>query len=373
MGVDFIEFPKLGIRLNISPVAFSIGAINVHWYGIIIALAIMVALTLATRQSKKFGIDEDNLLDMFLYALPVSIIFARLFFVVFTWDSYKNDLLGIFRIWEGGLAIYGAIIGAVLTVFVYCRVKKIDVLKMCDFACVYLPLAQAIGRWGNFTNQELYGSNTDLPWGMTGNRIQAFPDPGVDGSKPVHPTFLYESVLNLLVFAILLRLRKNNKVKGRVFASYLMSYSLVRTFMEFLRTDEFGTGNIRYNQVISIIVFVGSLIWLVYLNNRAKNADEEVQEELEPSPYADIINKIREDEENSGDSEVTGAETDNNGEAVRPASADASEEKDSGNASDGVDVAAKEDLDVSAEEADAGDGADAAEKASEAPSDDNKA
>ena len=102
---------------------------------------------------------------MFLMALPISIISARLFFVVFTWDMYKNDLLGIFRVWEEGLAIYGAIIGAVISVFIFSRMRKIDMLYLCDFACVYLPLAQAIGRWGNFTNQELYGRNTDLPWG----------------------------------------------------------------------------------------------------------------------------------------------------------------------------------------------------------------
>ncbi|NLU53745.1 MAG: prolipoprotein diacylglyceryl transferase [Clostridiaceae bacterium] len=299
MGVYFIEFPKLGIRLNIGPVAFQIGQIKVHWYGIIIACAIMVALTLAMRQSKKFNINEEQLLDMFLYALPVSIIFARLFFVVFSWNSYKNDLLGIFRIWEGGLAIYGAIIGAVLTVFFFCRARKIDVLEMCDFACVYLPLAQAIGRWGNFTNQELYGSNTDLPWGMTGNIIQASPDPGVDGSRPVHPTFLYESILNLIVFAILLRLREKKKVKGTVFASYLMAYSAVRTFMEFFRVDDFGTGNIRYNQVFSVLVFIGALTWFIYLNKRHKKAIEEAEEALEPSPYADIVNMIREEEESA--------------------------------------------------------------------------
>ena len=298
--MEFISFPKLGIHLNINPIAFQIPlgerVIAVHWYGIIIALAIMVALSLATRQTKKFGIKEEDLLDMFLLALPVSIIFARLFFVVFTWDSFKNDLLGIFRIWEGGLAIYGAIIGAVLSVVLYSYKKKVDMLHLMDFACVYLPLAQAIGRWGNFTNQVLYGSNTDLPWGMTGSIIQRFPSPGVDGARLVHPTFLYESLLNIVVFIILLGLRKKNKVRGSVFAAYLMSYSFIRFLTEFLRTDEFGVGNILYNQVVAALVFVGAFIWLLYLKKRAQSKIE-ADEVLAPSAYAEVLEEMEKEEE----------------------------------------------------------------------------
>jgi phosphatidylglycerol:prolipoprotein diacylglycerol transferase len=139
-----------------------------------------------------------------------------------------------------------------------------DVLNLFDFACVYLPLSQAIGRLGNFTNQELYGTYTDLPWGMTGSRI---------GDIPVHPAFLYEFVFNLIIFLILLKLRKNKKVKGSVFATYLMSYSLIRFLLEFIRTDEFGTGNIRYNQVVAAAVFVLSFIWLIYLIIRSKRSE----------------------------------------------------------------------------------------------------
>ncbi len=298
MGADFIEFPKLGIHLDVSPVAFTLGNIQVRWYGIIIAVGIMIALTLAMRQSKRFSIKEDDLIDMFLVALPVSIIFARLFFVVFTWESYKNDFLGIFRIWEGGLAIYGAIIGAILSVYFFSRARKINTLDLCDFAVVYLPLAQAIGRWGNFFNQELYGTNTDLPWGMTGNRIQAFPDPGVNGDLLVHPTFLYESLMNIVVFIILLRIRKNRKVRGSVLASYLMFYSLVRFLTEFLRTDAFGVGSIRYNQVFAAAVFVASLVWLIYLFRRSQKEDK-VDEPLAPSPYGAVLASLKEGDEAS--------------------------------------------------------------------------
>lgn len=298
MGAYFIEFPHLGIHLNISPVAFSIGPLSVRWYGIIIAAAIMVALTLCMKDTKKFNYKEDDIIDAFLIALPVSIIFARLFFVVFTWESFKNDFLGIFRVWEGGLAIYGAIIGAVLSVFFYTRHKKMNMLGLLDFACVYFPLAQAIGRWGNFTNQELYGFNTDLPWGMTGNIIQMYPAPGVDGTKLVHPTFLYESILNIIVFVILLRIRKNSKVKGTVFASYIMLYSFVRFLMEFLRTDEFGVGAIRYNQVFAVLAFIGALIWFIYLKKRSIN-EVQADEVFEPSSYAEVLKEIEDEEEKS--------------------------------------------------------------------------
>jgi len=265
-NMNYIEFPKLGIHLDIDPEAVSnlFGTnISIHWYGIIIATAIMIALWLAMKQSKKFNIKEDDLVDLFLVALPVSVIFARLFYVVFKWEDYKNNLSAIFRIWEGGVAIYGAIIGALISVYFFSRKRKIDMLDFCDFACVYLPLAQAIGRWGNFTNQELYGKYTDLPWGMTGSII---------GKDPVHPTFLYESILNIVVFVILLNFRKNRKAKGTVLASYLMLYSFVRFLMEFIRTDDFGTGNIRYNQVFAVLVFAGAFAWFVYLTKRDEKA-----------------------------------------------------------------------------------------------------
>ncbi|MGI6049332.1 MAG: prolipoprotein diacylglyceryl transferase [Acetivibrionales bacterium] len=265
--LDYVEFPKLGIHIEISPIIVEnvFGTqLDIRWYGLFIAFAMFLSLIIGMKQSKKYNIEEEDLIDMFLVALPFAVIFARLFFVVFTWDNFKNDLLGIFRIWEGGLAIYGGLIGAVGAVLLFCKKRKMDVLNLFDFACVYLPLSQAIGRLGNFTNQELYGTYTDLPWGMTGSRI---------GDIPVHPAFLYEFVFNLIIFLILLKLRKNKKVKGSVFATYLMSYSLIRFLLEFIRTDEFGTGNIRYNQVVAAAVFVLSFIWLIYLIIRSKRSE----------------------------------------------------------------------------------------------------
>lgn len=303
MGVHFIEFPKLGIRLEVGPIAFEIpeflgiGPIRVHWYGIIIATAILIGLLLATKQAERFNIREDDLLDMFLIALPVSVIFSRLFFMIFKWDMFKNDLKRVFYIWEGGVTIYGAVIGAVLAVFIFSRIRKIDMWALADFACVYLPLGQAIGRWGNFFNQELYGKNTDLPWGMTGSIIQSYPDPGIDPGVPVHPTFLYESIWNLIVFFVLLSIRKRNKVRGSVFASYLLLYSFARFMLEFLRVDDFQSGNnVRYNQVVAAVIFAGALIFLITSAVRQKKARTAPVYDT-PSAYAEILKTLKDEEQ----------------------------------------------------------------------------
>ncbi len=273
--MHFIEFPNLGIHLNIDPIAFTVGPFTVRWYGIVISLAIFSALLLALRQSPRFGIHPDSLIDMFMFALPVSVIFARLFFVVVEWDAFRNDLLGIFRIWEGGIAIYGAVIGAVLTVAVFCLVRKFRFWDWLDFAGIYLPMAQAIGRWGNFFNQELYGGNTGdgFPLGMTGDIIQAWPNPGVDPARTVHPTFLYESVWNLLVFAILYRFRGKSKKRGQVFAAYLFLYSIGRFGMEFVRTDVFSIGDtdVRANMVVAAVIAVIGLVFFL-LRGRTPDA-----------------------------------------------------------------------------------------------------
>lgn len=307
----YIEFPKLfgGIRLNVGREAFvlpeflGIGPISVRWYGIIIAVAIIIALILATRQAEKFKIREEDLLDMFLIALPVSVVFSRLFYVVFKFDDFKNDLIRILYIWEGGVAIYGAVIGAVLSVFIFSRVRKINMWTLCDFACVYLTLAQAIGRWGNFFNQELYGTVTDLPWGMTGSIIRA--EMGSD--QLVHPTFLYESLWNLLAFFILLSIRKRNRVPGRVFASYLLLYSFARFMLEFLRVDDFQSANdVRYNQVVAAVLFIGALIFLI-VSVIVEKTGKKTPVYDTPSAYADILKKL--DEEESGELEANSHDT----------------------------------------------------------------
>lgn len=188
--MHFIEFPRLGLRFDINPEIFTIGEVTIHWYGVIIALAFLAAVLGALRSSEKQGISQDNLIDMILYTIPVAIILARLYFVFMNWSYYSLNLSEIFKVWHGGIAIYGGIFGGILTIIVFCKTKKISAFKMLDHVVIYMVLAQSIGRWGNFVNQELYGIRTTLPWGMTGDIIQF----QTANTATVHPVFLYESI-----------------------------------------------------------------------------------------------------------------------------------------------------------------------------------
>jgi|SRR3712207_6520117 len=222
-------------------VAFSLFGIDVMWYGIFIAVGMMLAVFISTREAKRLGYDENYVMDLCLFMIPIGIIGARLYYVIFSWQDYAGSLVEIVNIRGGGLAIHGGIIGGLLTVLVYSRLKKLDFFKMVDIVVLGLPLAQAIGRWGNFVNQEAHGGPTDLPWGIM-----------VDGQK-VHPTFLYESVWDFLLFVLLMRLRKTKKYQGELLAVYMVVYSLGRFFIEGLRTDSLMFGPIRMAQFVSIL------------------------------------------------------------------------------------------------------------------------
>lgn len=297
-----VEFPGLGgLKLDINPVAFTVFGRPILWYGILISLAFFVAVYLASRQSKAFGISQDDFLDMILFAGPIGIIGARIYYVIFSWDYYKDDWLGVFKIWEGGLAVYGGIIAGVITAYIFTRVKKLNTWKFFDFAVVYIPLAQAIGRWGNFFNQEAFGTNTTLPWGMTSqgtvSYLQGLVDKGinVDPFKPVHPTFLYESIWNLIIFFILMNRRKHKKADGEVFLLYLALYGLGRFFIEGLRTDSLMLGNLRVSQLLSALFLVAAVALIVVLRQKAaKITFEDV--ELGTSEYGNVLKTV--DEEN---------------------------------------------------------------------------
>lgn len=239
-----------------NPVAFNLFGISVRWYGILISIGVVIGTILALKESKRIGIDEDTLIDLLLYAIPIALVGARVYYVIFSWDYYKNNLMEIFNFRAGGLAIHGGIIAAIIVAVVFSRKRKIDFWKVADSCAPSLILGQAIGRWGNYINQEAYGSPTDLPWGIM-----------IDGVK-VHPTFLYESMWNFLVFLFLLWYRKNkSKVSGEVFLLYLMLYSAIRFFIEGLRTDSLMMGSIRVAQLVSII---GILISGYYFKKRRK-------------------------------------------------------------------------------------------------------
>ena len=257
-----VGFPNLNLFFNINPIAFSFGNINIYWYGILIAFAVIIGLFLAKFRDKKFGINFDDVEEFVLWAIPISIIGARLYYVIFSWELYKNEPLSVFEIWNGGLAIYGGIIGAILTAIIFCKVKKIKILALLDYAVPFLALGQAIGRWGNFFNREAYGAETNSFF-----KMEILKDTGEYIS--VHPTFLYESFGLIIIFALLMLIKR--KFSGQLIAEYFLLYGILRTFIEWLRVDSLMIGNFKVSMILSIILVVISLIFIIYnLFNKKK-------------------------------------------------------------------------------------------------------
>ncbi len=287
--MEFVEFPGLwGLRFNISRVAFTVFNIPIYWYGIIIAFGFLLAVVLAMRDSRKFGLDPDTIIDLVLFAAPVAIITSRLYYVIFRWDLFKDNPIDIINTRKGGLAIYGAIIGGIIVAYIFAKKRKIGVLKLFDFSSPYLVLAQGIGRWGNFVNQEAYGVPTSLPWGMTGSEI---------GNTPVHPTFLYESLWDFGVFALLLWFRKRKKIDGEVFFLYMILYGAGRFWIEGLRTDSLMIGSLRVSQLLAFVFVVVFLA--VFAVRRRKAALAAVDDvEIGESEYGTVLEKLKDEEMN---------------------------------------------------------------------------
>lgn len=276
---SYVEFPGLGgIKFNVDRVAARVFGLELYWYGIIIALSIVISVILAIKESRKYGIVPDNIIDIVLFATPVAIIFARLYYVIFDLNKY-NSFVDIINIRNGGLAIYGGVVGAVLATVVICKWKRISVLKFLDFGVPYLILSQAIGRWGNFFNQEAFGSNTSLPWGMTGSGIKEellrLKSKGVniDPSRAVHPTFLYECLWNLMVFVFLATYRKKKKFEGEVFCLYAILYGAGRFWIEGLRMDSLMFGNIRISQLLALFCVIAFTVLLILRRKNLKNGN----------------------------------------------------------------------------------------------------
>lgn len=261
-----VTFPHLGLEFNINPVAFSIGSFHVYWYGIIIAAGFLLALIYASFSCKKMNIDINWLFDVVIVGLIAGVIFARLFYVVFyPGDKYWKNPLEIFQIHDGGLAIYGGIIGAVVFGSLMAKLRKLKVTAVLDIAALGFLIGQCVGRWGNFINQEAFGSATELPWGMHSENTAAV----VDGN--VHPCFLYESLLCLLGFVLLhFFTRRFRRYDGQTFLLYIVWYGACRFFIEGLRTDSLiipGTG-LRVSQVIAAACVVAGIILLVLFRHR---------------------------------------------------------------------------------------------------------
>jgi prolipoprotein diacylglyceryl transferase len=242
-----------------NPVAFEIFGLEIRWYGILMATAMLLGTLLVMKRGKKEGFTEDDILDLVLRVIPASVIGARLYYVIFNWGYYSKDLIQILNLRGGGLAIHGGIIGGIIAGYFFCKKRKLNMFALMDLIAPALILGQAIGRWGNFANGEAHGGPSDLPWAIT-----------VRGEK-VHPTFLYESICNFLIFIYLMKYSGKKKFEGEVFLLYMGLYSVGRFFIEGLRTDSLMLGPLRVAQVISLIFIVISVTGIIFFRNKRKN------------------------------------------------------------------------------------------------------
>ncbi len=286
----WISFPGLGIEklpLPQSLVKFELFSIDIdiRFYGFLIAVGFLLAILYGYWRAPKIGIDREAMIDVVLVSTVVAVLCARLYYVIFSDAAYYfSHPSKIFAIWDGGLAIYGGIIGAFVTGFIMCRVRKVSVPAMFDLAAIGFLIGQGIGRWGNFFNQEAYGGNTTLPWGMTGDMIQSGLHGEVaDQMSPVHPTFLYESLWCLLgVLVMHLMFEKCYRFNGQIFGAYLIWYGAERLFVESLRADSLYIPStpIRVSQVVAAAAILLGVAVLVVLAKRQKRAAQTTEETI---------------------------------------------------------------------------------------------
>lgn len=288
-----INFPHLGIYLEHVGKSISVFGFDIAYYGIIIGCSILLGLYLAQREAKRTGQNPDTYTDMVIYAIIVSVICARAYYVIFSWDHYKDNLLSIFNLRQGGLAIYGGIIGAVATVYVYSRVKKLSFPLLLDTACIGLVAGQILGRWGNFFNREAFGGYTDSLFAMqlpvSAVRVNEITEEmwahvQVIGGEPfiqVHPTFLYESIWNLGVLCFLYWYRDRKKFRGELFLTYVLGYGLGRVWIEGLRTDQLqiGSTGIPVSQLLAGVLILVSLFLIIMGRRRAVREEHGQTEE----------------------------------------------------------------------------------------------
>ena len=280
--INTVTFPGLGLEFELDRVAFSVFGHNIYWYGVIIACGFLLALGYALWKAPKFDIDPDKIIDMLFFLVPLCIVGARAYYVIFNPsicfdENGKFSFYRMIALWDGGLAIYGAVLTAIVVVIVYCRVRKQRFWDYADLCPLGVMIGQMIGRWGNFVNVEAYGGLTDVPWRMCSESIANWlwgqgqiTDMDtyravIDGTLGVHPTFFYESVWNLIGFIILALLSRKRKFRGQNFAGYLIWYGFGRTLIEGLRTDSlyfFGTG-IRASQLVGVLSVVAGIVMLI--------------------------------------------------------------------------------------------------------------
>ena len=290
-----VQFPKLGIELAVNRVAFSVFGIDVYWYGVLIAIGAVIGIYTSFDLVKRRGIDVDKYIDIVGIGTLGAIICARAYYVAFAPFKYES-LWDMINIRDGGLAIYGGIIGALAAATLMCKLYKIDPLEVCDAVCTCFPIGQAIGRWGNFVNQEAFGTNTDGIFGMISEGTKAYltrvqPTLAakgivVDPMAPVHPTFLYESVWCFIGFVLLLLYFNRKKFRGEMICLYMIWYGLGRFFIEGLRTDSLEIfAGLRASQLVAILSIIAGVAVIVYNRFGSKGKTETVAEtEMEVLP-----------------------------------------------------------------------------------------
>lgn len=273
MDTNDIAFPNLGIYLSNVPKSFTVFGFSIALYGVIIACGMILGVLLASRIAKKNGFDPNNIWDFSVYGIVFGVIGARIYYVVFSWDKYKDNLLSILYTRQGGLAIYGGIIGAIITMAVFVKIRKLHFLTMADICMPGLALGQIMGRWGNFFNREAFGQYTNNIFAMRipiaavrSSDISAelaahVAEDGVNYIQ-VHPTFLYESMWNIILIALLIFLEKRKKFEGEVLLLYLGGYGLGRTWIEGLRTDQllFPGTQVAVSQILAAALVIFAIL-----------------------------------------------------------------------------------------------------------------
>ena len=262
-----IAFPALGWEWNPRRF-FEIGSFSIQLYAVIIATGMLLAILYAWKRCKEFGIKENDLTDGVLWILPFAVLCARLYYCAFEWDQYRTNPIEILYIWKGGLAIFGGVIGAAIGVIVHCKIKKIKIPALMDMVALGFLIGQILGRWGNFFNREAFGSTTDsfLRMGLFNTQTNAW--------EYHHPTFLYESVWNLLGFVILHFLSKKRKYDGQIALGYVAWYGLGRAIIEGLRTDSLYLGPFRVNQLLAAISCLVDIVTLMAMSFRQHNPEK---------------------------------------------------------------------------------------------------
>ena len=304
---SYVAFPGLGIELPVREEIFSFTLFgtefSIRWYSVMIALGLLMAVWYGFRRSKDFGLDKDKMTGVILVSAFFAFIGARLYYVIFS-DSraeYFANPITILEVWNGGLAIYGGVIFAFATALWMCKLKKVDTLRMFDIAAPGFFIGQAIGRWGNFFNQEAFGGNTTLPWGMTGSTISS-PYNGVSGydnALPVHPTFLYESLWCLLgLILVHILSKKAYKFRGQLFSFYIMWYGTGRFFIEMLRTDSLYLGTMRVSCLVAALsVIAGAVLYLLFKSREDHSPKDLFAEELALADGENTVDVSTEEEQ----------------------------------------------------------------------------